>query len=665
MSILTNVVNFAIVVSVLCDCLVSQETVNVESTIKNSELPIVVQIVNHSSLLLRNSISHSAEQDSVDGKNRKSGFGHAWLPKASFFTQHSSLIPRRGQNIQPSDPGENVTGQTWGSWSMKEVDPDHRRGKRSNAVQHLHDISSAFTPIEGYYYFNPQFPLPAKHRDFHPSGILTPSSSLNNILHYQSQSESTSLADFNKFLFHAENNEHSRTPLGYFPPFNADKNQFILTQSPTTPPNHNGCCNNHHSPHNNAYLSLQSLPLPPNVEGYYVPQPPSSVPTNKGYQGPQHPSPTRNFKDIFDPQPPTLRPNEKEYYGYQSPFPLPNIKDHFGPQQHSAPNIKKNGGTQPSSPPQNIKEYYGPQPPSPPPSIGGNCCTQPPSPPPHIKEYYGPQPPSPPPHIKEYYGPQPPSPPPNIKEYYVPQPPSPPPNIKEYYSPQPPSPPPHIKEYYGLQPPSPPPINRETFCPQPPSPPPNFKEHYGPQPLSPPPRSNGYYDLKYLPFAQISNDYNGLRSPCSQRNNEAYFSLEPSAALCSDKGYYDHQFVSFPSSKDQHEPNPPFAPHKGPYRSLPPFRVLDDYEFYTTKHQFAPLPTENNPPSFEDNKKLPVSLRSPLVEVSVIPSLSFTLQDVTRVDSPNVVLVDPLTLAQNGSHGSGAVINRRSQDRHS
>jgi hypothetical protein len=164
-----------------------------------------------------------------------------------------------------------------------------------------------------------------------------------------------------------------------------------------------------------------------------------------------------------------------------------------------------------------------------------------------------------------------------------------------------------------------------------------------------------------LPFAQISNDYNGLRFPCSQLNNEGYFSLEPSPALCSDKGYYDRQFVSFLSSKDQQR----FAPHRGPYGPLPPFRVLDDYEFYTTKHQFAPLPTENNPRSFEDNKKLQVSLQSSLVEVSVIPSLSFTLQDVTQVDSRSVVLEDPLTLAQNMSHGSGAVINRRSPDRHS
>jgi hypothetical protein len=94
---------------------------------------------------------------------------------------------------------------------------------------------------------------------------------------------------------------------------------------------------------------------------------------------------------------------------------------------------------------------------------------------------------------------------------------------------------------------------------------------------------------------------------------------------------------------------------------LPPFRVSGDY---TTKHQLAPLPTESNPPSFEDNNKLQASLQSSLVEVSVIPSLSFTLQDVTQVDSPSAVLEDPLTLAQNVSHGSGAVVNRRSPDRH-
>jgi hypothetical protein len=196
MSILANVVNFAIVVSVLCGCSVSQDTVNVESTIKNSELLIVVQIVNRSSLF-GNSISHSVEQDSVDGKNRRSRSGHAWLPKSSFFTEHSSLLPRLGQNIQPSDPGENVTGQTWGSWSMTDVDPDHRRGKRSNEIEHLYDVSSVFTPFKGYYYSNPQFPLPAEHRDFYPYSLTAPSTPL---LNYQSQSEITSLADFNNFF---------------------------------------------------------------------------------------------------------------------------------------------------------------------------------------------------------------------------------------------------------------------------------------------------------------------------------------------------------------------------------------------------------------------------------------------------------------------------------
>jgi len=168
-----------------------------------------------------------------------------------------------------------------------------------------------------------------------------------------------------------------------------------------------------------------------------------------------------------------------------------------------------------------------------------------------------------------------------------------------------------------------------------------------------------------LPFAPVRYGYHGLRFPCSHRSNEGYFSLEPSAAPCSDKGNYDRQFVSFSSSKDQHETYPLFSPHKGPNSPLPPFRVSGDYEYYTTKHQFAPLPTESNPPSFEDNKNLQVSLDSSLVEVSVIPSLSFTLQDVTQVDSPSVVLEDPLTLAQNVSHGSGAVINRRRPDRHS
>jgi len=168
-----------------------------------------------------------------------------------------------------------------------------------------------------------------------------------------------------------------------------------------------------------------------------------------------------------------------------------------------------------------------------------------------------------------------------------------------------------------------------------------------------------------LPFAPISYGYNSLPFPCSHRSNEGYFSLETSAALCSDKGYYDRQFVSFSSSKDQHETYPPFSPHNGANGPLPPFRISGDYEYYTAEHQFAPMHTENNPPLFEDNKNPQVSLQSSLVEVSVIPSLSFTLQDVTQVDSPSVVLEDPLTLAQNMSHGSGAVLNRRRPDRHS
>jgi hypothetical protein len=96
---------------------------------------------------------------------------------------------------------------------------------------------------------------------------------------------------------------------------------------------------------------------------------------------------------------------------------------------------------------------------------------------------------------------------------------------------------------------------------------------------------------------------------------------------------------------------------------LPPFPVSNDYDFYTTKYEFAPLPRENNPPSFEDNKSLQISVQSSLVEVSVIPSLSFTLQDITQVGSPGVVKY-PLTLAQNLSYGSAALTNRRSLERH-
>jgi hypothetical protein len=166
-----------------------------------------------------------------------------------------------------------------------------------------------------------------------------------------------------------------------------------------------------------------------------------------------------------------------------------------------------------------------------------------------------------------------------------------------------------------------------------------------------------------LPFTAISDGYNGVRPAFSYRNNEGYFNIDPSATLSSDKGYYGRQFVSFPSKKE-HDLHPPSAPHEGLDGHLPPFRVPDDYTHYTTKHQFAPLPKQNNPPLFEDNKGRQVSLQSSLVEVSIIPSLSFTLQDITQIGSRSVGLEDPLTLAQNISYGSAAVTNRRSLDHH-
>jgi len=281
-------------------------------------------------------------------------------------------------------------------------------------------------------------------------------------------------------------------------------------------------------------------------------------------------------------------------------------------------------GPQPPSPPPHIKEYYGPQPPSPPPHIKEYYGPQPPSPPPHIKEYYGPQPPYPPPLIKEYYGPQPPSPPPHIKEYYGPQPPYPPPHIKEYYGPQPPSAPPHIKEYYGSQPPYPPPQIKEYYGSQPPSPPPHIKEYYGPQPPSPPPSNNGYYDLHICLLLQkdmvitvfdfhvliaVTKGilFSNLQLHCALTKAIMIVSLYHSLAARINMNHILH----FHLTKDLIALCLPFVA-----------QAITN----TTR-----LPTKNNPPSFEDNKSLQVSLQSSPVEVSVIPSLSFTLQAVTQV----------------------------------
>ena len=443
----------------MCNCLVSQGTISVESTRNKSELAII-EAVDRSSLLLRNSFNHSSEQNSVDGKNRKSRPGHASIPKSTFFTQHSSLLPRRGQNLRPPDLRQNVMGRARDIWSMTEVNSDHRRGKRSNAAQRQYDIASAVTPVEEYYYFSPQFPLSAGEREFYPYGLLTPSSPFNNILHYKCQSESTSSADFKTLLSHAENNEYSPVSSGNVPQILPDKNQLIFTQSPTTSLGHNKCCNNHQSPHNDIYFSLQPLSVTPNTKGH-VPQPPLTLSSDNRHQGSQHRSSSHNFKDIFDFKTPASQTNEKEYYGLQPPYPPQHIMKHYG--------------FQPSFPPPNIKDHYRSQPSVPPPINKEYCCPQPPSPPPNIKEHYGPQPPFPSPNIKEYYGPQPLSPPPDVRKHYEPQPPAPPPSNKGYCCPQPPSPPSNIKEHYGLQPPAPPPSNKRYCCPQPPAPPPSNK----------------------------------------------------------------------------------------------------------------------------------------------------------------------------------------------
>jgi hypothetical protein len=304
----------------------------------------------------------------------------------------------------------------------------------------------------------------------------------------------------------------------------------------------------------------------------------------------------------------------RAYYGFQPPSPIPSIKEYFGPL--------------PPTPPANIREYYG---------LPPSC----------VQEYYGLKPPPPPPNLKEHYNNQLPSHIQNTREYYGPQPPSQPLKIKEYFDLQPPPPPPHIKENYGIQL-SPLPSNVKGQCvPQPPSPPTNIRENYGPQPHSSTPSNKGYYDIKYPSFIPTNKDHNSLVEP----NNEGFFGPELQSILPCGSRLNDRQFVPPASNKELYEPHPPSPRHRQSYDASSP--LSNDFEYYTATRQFSPLHNRGTS-SFRD-----ASLEdSSLLQVSIIPSVSFTIHETTHVKSPVADQEDSLALARNVPYVSGDVTDR-------
>jgi hypothetical protein len=72
------------------------------------------------------------------------------------------------------------------------------------------------------------------------------------------------------------------------------------------------------------------------------------------------------------------------------------------------------------------------------------------------------------------------------------------------------------------------------------------------------------------------------------------------------------------------------------------------------KPQFALLHNEAVRPPYRD-KSLEDSVDPSLLQISVVPSVSFTIQDTTQFGELSAVLEDHSTLVRNLSYDSGAV----------
>ncbi|KDR12651.1 hypothetical protein L798_13310 [Zootermopsis nevadensis] len=146
--------------------------------------------------------------------------------------------------------------------------------------------------------------------------------------------------------------------------------------------------------------------------------------------------------------------------------------------------------------------------------------------------------------------------------------------------------------------------------------------------------------------------YYGLEPQFAPPNNEEYFDPELSSRLSHEKEHSDRQSTSH-STEGQIGHHQPFTPSKGSYGLLPPFIISRDFENYEIKPQFVLLQNKAIPPPFRDTS-LEDSVDPSFLQVSVVPSVSFTVQDTTQCGELGAVLEDPLTLVRNLSRVSGA-----------
>jgi hypothetical protein len=221
-----------------------------------------------------------------------------------------------------------------------------------------------------------------------------------------------------------------------------------------------------------------------------------------------------------------------------------------------------------------------------------------------------------------------------------------------FYDPWPPSSLPNIKEYYSPQPPSPPQNNKGCQGPQPPYQPLN-KDCYGYQSPSAQLTKKEYYDLRYPSLTPVNEGYYDLQPQFRPPNNEGYFGPEFSYQLPYEKENSDSQSTS-PSSEGQYGLHPPFTPSEGSNGLLPPFLISSDVANDMIEPQFALLHNKATPISFRDTSAED-SVDPSFLQVSVVPSVSFTIQDATQFGELNAVLEDPLTVVRNLSHASGTL----------
>jgi hypothetical protein len=206
-------------------------------------------------------------------------------------------------------------------------------------------------------------------------------------------------------------------------------------------------------------------------------------------------------------------------------------------------------------------------------------------------------------------------------------------NIKAYYNPEPPSPPQHSKGCGGPQP-TYPPIN---------------KNSYGYQSLTAQLTKEEYDDPRYTYVTPLNEGYYGLQPPHGLQNNEGDFGPKFSSQLLCENAH-SNRHAATPSSRLQ----PPFTPSKESYRLLPPSLISSDFKNYVIKPKFGLLHNKVILPPFRDTS-LEDSVDPSFLQVSIVPAVSFTIQDTTQFGELSSLLEDPLTLARNLTLAFGAV----------